>query len=340
MRTVRWRVLARVLCAMSLVVVPVTAGAAAPTGQQRAEDAGRGLVGTPAPALVARTIDGRPIDLGELYGRQPVYLKFWATWCSPCRAQMPHLRHVHETAGSRLEVIGIVTGFNDSPADVRAALLEHGLSMPTILDDGELGAAFNLRVTPQHIVIGKDGRIAYVGQRADAQLDAALAQVVATPAGGRVDRAVGAPRAVERHAVGDPLPQIAARTLQGSRVRAAFVFFSPWCESYYADSRPALARSCRDVREQVAALARDDAGVRWVGIASRLWATAEEVQEYATKYSPGIPVMLDDSGDWFRSFGVMHVPTIIIAAASGRIEKRIEGFDAKLAAAIRGRTMP
>ena len=43
----------------------------------------------------------------QLYGKQAVYLKFWATWCGPCRAQMPHFKHVYETAGADLAVIGV-----------------------------------------------------------------------------------------------------------------------------------------------------------------------------------------------------------------------------------------
>ena len=57
------------------------------SGQQLAETAGRSLVGQPAPRLVLTTIDGAKIDLGELYGRKAAYLKFWATWCVPCREQ-------------------------------------------------------------------------------------------------------------------------------------------------------------------------------------------------------------------------------------------------------------
>src|SRR5205809_697450 len=96
------------------IAMLLAAGAAAQTGQERAEAAGRGLVGTPAPRIVMRTIDGQSIDLGALYGKQAVYLKFWATWCGPCRAQMPHFEHIYETADSGLAVVGINVGFNDS----------------------------------------------------------------------------------------------------------------------------------------------------------------------------------------------------------------------------------
>jgi peroxiredoxin len=337
-----------VLCVGFFAVLWGSAAAAQPTGQERAEAAGRGLVGSPAPALVVRTIDGESIDLGALYGKQAVYLKFWATWCGPCRAQMPHFKQIHASAGAGLAVIGIDTGFNDSLADVRAAIGELGLEMPTVIDDGRLAAAFNLRVTPQHVVIGRDGLIAYVGHLADEKLDGALRAAQSTPnsAGGRAGAPV--PDAIERYGIGDTLPDFSAATLDGTAVRlsdaserrpSVLMFLSPWCETYYAPqpaapssgasrpARPALAESCREVREQITSLAGRTPGVRWLGVASGLWSTPDELREYETEHALGIPLTLDESGEWFRAFDVIRVPTIVIADARGKIVRRVEGFD-------------
>src|SRR5262245_40219118 len=57
-------------------------------GEVFALEAGKSLIGKPAPRLVLETIDGRRIDLAQSYGKKPVYLKFWATWCGSCRMQM------------------------------------------------------------------------------------------------------------------------------------------------------------------------------------------------------------------------------------------------------------
>src|SRR5271170_2623262 len=125
-----------------------TAGAEI-TGQQRAEAAGHDLLGTPAPRLVVKTIDGGTIDLGSLYGKKAVYLKFWATWCVPCRQQMPHFEHAYETAGADLAVIAVDVGFNDSVEEIRKYRKQLGITMPIVFDsDGQVGAAFHLRVTP------------------------------------------------------------------------------------------------------------------------------------------------------------------------------------------------
>lgn len=312
-----------------------------PTGQQRAEAAGRSLVGSPAPKLVLRTIDGDTIDLGAVYGKKAVYLKFWASWCVPCRQQMPHFQRTFETAGADLAVIAIDSGFNDSLDDVRTARREWGIDMPVVLDDGQASAAFNLRVTPQHVVIGRDGRIQYVGHLADAKLDAAVAAARAGTAIGLPLQSANASIDTPRYGVGDPLPNISAATIDGNafhmrdsgtKLPTVLVFISPWCESYLATSRPGISQSCRQVRAQVDAMFKQGKRIRWLAVASGLWATKDDLIDYRTQYRTAIPLTLDESGAIFRSFRIMSVPTVVIADENGQIVRRIEGFDARLSA--------
>jgi len=62
---------------------------------------------TAAPAFSLRDLDGKTLRLAEFKGR-PVVLDFWATWCQPCRASMPHLNSLHEKYGKRgLTVLGL-----------------------------------------------------------------------------------------------------------------------------------------------------------------------------------------------------------------------------------------
>jgi peroxiredoxin len=315
---------------------------AATDGQQLADGAGRALVGTRAPRLVIKTIDGQTIDLGHLYGKQAVYLKFWATWCVPCRQQMPHFEHVYETAAADLAVIAINVGFNDSLEAIRAYRNKLGITMPIVVDDGRLGAAFNLRVTPQHIVIGRDGRIQYVGHLADARLDAALIAAGAPPLAAQVTGS-RAPVAIVHYQVGDRIPPRSLATLDGAafnfRERGAtrptvLVFLSPWCESYLETTRPAVSANCRRMRDQVNALAGQSTA-RWLGIASGLWATAEDLRDYRTQYGVAIPLTLDESGGLFRSFSVTELPAALITDGNGRIVRRVEGHDLESPTALR-----
>ncbi|MFM2289025.1 MAG: hypothetical protein RL684_2168 [Pseudomonadota bacterium] len=126
-------------------------------------------------------------------------------------------------------------------------------------------------------------------------------------------------------------------TLRGSAERrpTVLVFLSPWCESYLASSRPKMSADCRAARLAVTGLA-GSAQARWLGIASGLWANADDVTDYQKKYDVGIPLTVDESGVLFRSFGVTTTPTIVVANADGVIVRRVEaGQEGELAQALK-----
>ena len=313
------------------------------SGQQRAQEAGAQLIGTLAPRLTLKTIDGATIDLARLYGKQAVYLKFWATWCVPCRQQMPHFERVYETAGQDLTVIAIDTGFNDSIDEVRKYRERFGIRMPIVVDDGRAGAAFHLRVTPQHVVIGRDGRIAYMGHLADEKLEAALRSARAMPAVNfDASSAPAAPSTASALPVGAPAPSLEVRTLSGDvvplrdpeqRQSTVILFMSPWCESYLEKSSPQRSLNCRRAREQTEKLL-STTDARWIGISSGLWATPEDVLEYRKDQKVAMPLALDQTGAVFRAFAVRDVPTIIVIDSSGRVAKRINTIGNDLAMQI------
>jgi hypothetical protein len=71
-----------------------------------------------------------------------------------------------------------------------------------------------------------------------------------------------------------------------------------------------------------------------LGIASGIWTTKEDLGKYKTDYNVSIPLTLDESGALFRTFQVRKVPTVIIIDTHGKIERRIEGSDPRLAAQL------
>src|SRR6201999_3776852 len=110
---------------------------------------------------------------------------------------------------------------------------------------------------------------------------------------------------IPAYKMGDRVPDMAVATLDGSQFQArdpdkkrntVWVFMSPWCESYLEKSRPKASSECRAVREQVESLVRSDSPVRWVGIASGIWATRDDLRDYQTQYKTQLPLALDDSG--------------------------------------------
>jgi quercetin dioxygenase-like cupin family protein/thiol-disulfide isomerase/thioredoxin len=316
-------------------------GEADESGQGRAQAAGQPLLGVPGPDIALRTIDGQTIDLSKLYGRKPVYLKFWATWCVPCREQMPGFERDYESLGDRIAFIAVNAGFNDTEAEVRQVQREVGMRMPIVIDDGRLAAALNLRVTPQHVVIGRDGGILYIGHLADERLHQAIEDALLEAPGTASAREIPG-RAV--FGVGDTPRDLTAVTTTGeafplvgpsadARPRA-LVFFSPWCESYLSESRPAASRACRRVREEMNDLATHS-DARWLGIASGLWASAKDLADYQKEPGTTVPLTLDANGRLFRAFGVRDVPTVVLLDSQGRIAAKLGPNDRGLEQALR-----
>src|SRR6201999_815633 len=140
------------------------------------------LVGQPAPALTLKSIDGKPINLSDLYGKRPVYLKMWATYCIPCRVQMPGLKAIFASTGDQMAVIAVNAGIGDDIGKVKDFVQEFDLRMPVAVDDGRLGAWIGMRATPVHLVIGRDGRVIFAGHQDGPMLDAAIKQALASKA--------------------------------------------------------------------------------------------------------------------------------------------------------------
>lgn len=311
------------------------------SGQGRALEAGRALIGTAAPAALLTTIDGETIDLGASYGRKPVYLKFWATWCVPCREQMPGFESDYQKYRDKILTVAVNTGFNDDGQAVSKYREIHRLSMPIAIDDGTLGEALNLRVTPQHVVIGRSGHILFVGHEENDELHKALDAALAEPPATAV---AGTAITGQSYQIGDVVknldPALAAAAgfpiagpARDGKPRV-LMFFSPWCESYLKDSRPDQAKACRRVREVVNRLATQD-GPQLVGISSGLWTSKKDLDDYRATNALRIPLHLDADGQLFRSFGVQDVPTLIVIDADGRFARRIGPNDKDLNVAVR-----
>ena len=144
--------------------------------------------------------------------------------------------------------------------------------------------------------------------------------------------------------VGDRLPAWSLQTIDGQRFDlhpaasrnelSVLVFLSPWCESYLETTRPEVSARCRTAREQIEALSADGR-IRWLGIASGLWANRDDLRKYRTQYKVRIPLTLDQSGREFRAFRVNDVPTLIVADATGKIVRRIDAGTSRDAEALR-----
>ena len=113
--------------------------------------------GPAVPDLPFQTADGGTATLAD-YAGKPVVLNFWATWCAPCRTEMPHLAQLAETLGEEATVLTIATGRND-PAAIDRFFAEIGVTdLPKARDpDQSLSRAMGVLGLPATILIAPDG---------------------------------------------------------------------------------------------------------------------------------------------------------------------------------------
>jgi peroxiredoxin len=293
------------------------------------------LVGKPAPALTLKSIDGKSVSLKDLYGKRPVYLKLWATYCIPCRVQMPGLSKIFDAYGREMSVIAVNAGVGDDIGKVKQFVQDYRLHMPVAIDDGRLGAWIGMKATPVHIVVGRDGRVLFAAHQDGPKLDAAIKQALASKA---APAGIATTRLADLVTLkpGDDIPAIALQSADGKSVALphgpgahlrAIYFSATWCESYVKSTQPAEAARCKTGREQVDKLA-SKLPVEWFGVMTHLWTTPKDLAEYASRMKPRFPLAIDSTGAAFRTFGVRRFLAVALVDRQGRLIKLVEDVGA------------
>jgi thiol-disulfide isomerase/thioredoxin/outer membrane lipoprotein-sorting protein len=143
-------------------------------------------IGQAAPYFTLTDLTGAKVSLQSLRGKA-VLLNFWASWCGPCRAEMPHLEKLHhEYKNKGVTILGI----DDEEADVAKDFLRrYGYTFNTLIDaEKQVSRLYRISGIPQSFFITKDGKIAaYVlGTRGESELrdgiEKALAWIIEEPA--------------------------------------------------------------------------------------------------------------------------------------------------------------
>jgi len=147
-RTTRRQVLASSLAAAATLSLPGLARAAHVVRPWPASK--------PAPALSLTDLDGKAWSLAALKGH-PVVLNFWASWCEPCRAEMPSLELLatrHERAG----LVVLAVNYKEPLPKIHRFLEVLPFSLPILLDrDGDAASAWTPRVFPTTVLIDRSG---------------------------------------------------------------------------------------------------------------------------------------------------------------------------------------
>ena len=105
-----------------------------------------------------KDLNGRETSLREFDGRV-VFLNFWATWCGPCRAEIPSMEQLYgELRDQGFTILAVNS--QEPPEQVSAFVEESGMSFPVLLDaEGRIGAVYGVRAIPTTYIIGPQGAI-------------------------------------------------------------------------------------------------------------------------------------------------------------------------------------
>ncbi len=129
------------------------------SGEGLARGQANGSSGQAAPDFTLNLFNGETFRLSEQRG-QAVVLNFWASWCTPCRAEMPYFETTYRAYQER-HVVFVGVAVQDDPGSAQAFLNELGISYPAGLDEGnEIALRYQLAGLPTTIFISSDGEVA------------------------------------------------------------------------------------------------------------------------------------------------------------------------------------
>lgn len=125
------------------------------------------------------TVKGQTLNFKTQQLKKPIYLKFWATWCSYCTEEMPHFEQSFQTYQDKMDFVAVNVGMNDSVARANKYFSRHGFQVPLVFDEfGDTVGHFNVKGTPLHVLIDKNGQVIHRSALITDALKRKLAELV------------------------------------------------------------------------------------------------------------------------------------------------------------------
>ena len=157
------------------------------------------LIHKPAPDFTLPALDGRSISLAAYRSQKKVVVSFWASWCGPCRMELPVLKSFYEKAhkaGADFEFLAI--SVDDDRESAEQAAREMKLPFPVLLDPHEKAAgAYGVYGIPTLFIVDKAGRVSYGNAGFNVGIESALAQQLGVDP--KLIFPQGGPNAAARH---------------------------------------------------------------------------------------------------------------------------------------------
>jgi thiol-disulfide isomerase/thioredoxin len=172
---------------LALVVVAIVAAAMLYVGFHMARRSGPAPPLTksgPAPDFTLQSLDGKSMSLSELRGKA-VLLNFWATWCAPCKIEMPWFIDLQKQYGAQgLQIVGVAMD-DSSKEDIAKFAKDMGVNYPVLLGKEAVGEAYGgVPALPESFFIGRDGKIVdkIIGLRGKAEIEDSIKKALETEA--------------------------------------------------------------------------------------------------------------------------------------------------------------
>lgn len=123
--------------------------------------------------------EGNILKLSDFIGEKPVIVNFWASWCPPCRAELPDFDKAYQEYGDQIHflMVNLTDGAKETKATAQALIDAEGFTFPVYFDTmGQASAGYSLYSIPVTIAVSADGKL--VSQQVGALSEAAVNQLV------------------------------------------------------------------------------------------------------------------------------------------------------------------
>lgn len=264
------------------------------------------------------TFEGKPVDLGQVIGKQPVYMKFWASWCLECRQEFPDLeqdyqRLVKGNNPGKLAMFAVNLNLNEELAYIDRLVKQHNMSIPVLFDNnGNIASHFSFQGTPFHVLINAQGEVVYTSYHHDETLIKLMDQLAA---GENV-----------KPVTSSLTESLASPTKKNNREDGIFFFTTTWCVDYMKDVQPELSEHCQQALDFIQQLHKQNPSVAVKVYVTHLWTAEADAKQFAETTKIPYPVILDSNNQQFQRYKVSQYPTLLVVE-EGKDVERIENFE-------------
>ncbi len=255
--------------------------------------------------------DAEPININKAIGQQPVYIKFWATWCLECRQELPSLQKTYEKFQKKIAIYAVNLNINETDDFIRQLKQKHNLTIPIVMDNnGSIASNFLFYGTPFHVLINAKGQVVYSTYKDDASLQQQL-ELLSQPE--------SKPLTLETS------PSEGSVVPNQKKGISLLYLSATWCDWYMKDIHPDMAKNCINATQLMNQLYAQNSRMILNAYVTHLWTEEKDLNDYLKKFSIPYKVSIDE-GSIARHYRVTQYPTLIVFK-NGKEVKRFSQFE-------------